>query len=388
MKLVDTNILMEKPSILEDPDIIISIKVLKELDGLKRHQNPEVAEKARRAAIYISRQLGELKFDLNEDNIPTDDMLLKIAEQNQYSIITNDVYLKIRAAAQGIETFSYSEKDGYTGVRYLAATEEELIAQIIQGEDNQLVSEMRENEYLIVETEQPQYFKKKNGRLIPVRYQNIKNQYVGTLKPRNPEQVCLFDALNERNNTILYAGGSFGRGKSFLLNNYALSELETGEIRKIVYIPNNALVDNTLDIGALPGGVLDKVVGQIGPLIDLIGIDRVQQMIREETLEIVPMAYARGRSFLNTIIIVNEAQNLTADHMKLLIGRVGDGSRIFFDGSLKQIDNQLFKNKNGIQLLLKLSNSEIYSKIFSTVKLIKTERSFTASAADYLEELE
>lgn len=134
--------------------------------------------------------------------------------------------------------------------------------------------------------------------------------------------------------------------------------------------------------------ILDKSLGQIGPLIDLIGIDRVQRMIQDEVLEIVPMAYIRGRSFLESIIIVNEAQNLTTDHMKLLLGRVGEESRIFLDGDYSQSDSNLFKNKNGIQLLLKLSQSETYSKFFSTVKLIKTERSFTASAADYLETLE
>ena len=112
-------------------------------------------------------------------------------------------------------------------------------------------------------------------------------------------------------------------------------------------------------------------------------------MIKEfETLEIVPMSYIRGRSFTNSIIIVNEAQNLTADHMKLLLARVGEGSRIFIDGDISQTDSQIFKNKNGIQLLLKLSESPIYSKIFSTVKLLKTERSLAASAADYLEEIE
>lgn len=253
MKLVDTNILMEKPSILERKDIIISIKVLKELDGLKRHQNHEVAEKARRAAIYISRRLGELVFDLNEDNIPTDDMLIEVALQNGYGIITNDVYLKIRAAAQGIETESYSEKDSYTGVRYVPSDQEELIASILQGETNQLVEEMRENEYLIIQTEPPQFFKKVDKELIPVRYTTIENEFVGILKPRNPEQVCLFDALSCKTNSIVYAGGLYGGGKSYLLNNYALSELEKGHIKKIVYIPNNAYVANTIDIGALPG---------------------------------------------------------------------------------------------------------------------------------------
>ena len=138
----------------------------------------------------------------------------------------------------------------------------------------------------------------------------------------------------------------------------------------------------------MPGDVLDKSFGQIGPLIDLIGIDQVKRMIETESLEIVPMAYIRGRNFSDSVIIINEAQNLTKDHVKLLLARVGENSKIIFDGDQKQTDSRLFKNKNGIELLLKLSNSEKYSKIFSAIKLQKTERSFAASAADYLDELE
>lgn len=71
-RLIDTNILLDNPQILNEPDIVLSVKVLKELDGLKRSVNEEVAEKARRAAIYISRKMSELEFSLEDENIPTD----------------------------------------------------------------------------------------------------------------------------------------------------------------------------------------------------------------------------------------------------------------------------------------------------------------------------
>ena len=60
--------------------------------------------------------------------------------------------------------------------------------------------------------------------------------------PRNSEQACLFDILNNKNITVAYAGGRFGAGKSFILNNFALQELEKGNIQKIVYVPNNSFV--------------------------------------------------------------------------------------------------------------------------------------------------
>ena len=94
----------------------------------------------------------------------------------------------------------------------------------------------------------------------------------------------------------------------------------------------------------------------------------------------------RGRSFANCIIIVNEAQNLTEDHVKLLIARCGDGTRIFFDGDIKQADSHVFRNKNGLKLLSKLKNSPIFSKIFGTVRLVNIERSLTAQASAYLDD--
>lgn len=154
-----------------------------------------------------------------------------------------------------------------------------------------------------------------------------------------------------------------------------------------MYIPNNSYTENAMELGFLPGTDIEKVFPSIGPLIDLVGQDYIRRLIDSESLEIVPLAYIRGRSFSDSIIIVNEAQNLTEDHLKLLIARCGDGTRIFFDGDIKQADSQLFRNKNGLKLLLNLRKSPVYSQRFATVKLNTTERSITAQAAQYLDDI-
>lgn len=99
------------------------------------------------------------------------------------------------------------------------------------------------------------------------------------------------------------------------------------------------------------------------------------------------MAFLRGRNFEDSIVIVNEAQNLDSDHIKLLLGRIGDNSRIFFDGSMHQIDSDLFKNKNGLKTLLNVSESP-YKDLFATVELKDIERSRTARMADYLDSID
>lgn len=399
--IIDTNILLDYPQIVEDKNnqIYIATSVLKELDGLKKHINNDIAFNARRAAIYISRNLNQLLFvsECEKWGIPVDDQLIKIAKIKNGILITNDVYLKVRATIDGVETKGYNNKDDYTGVEYWYVDsidnekDQEDLSKLLN--DNILPPEivLYENQYLIIKEKSTDKTIKiyviKNGKPEEVENKTIRNQWIDYIYPRNSEQTCLFNALSNKDNTIIYAGGKYGTGKSFILNNFALQELEKGNIRKIIYIPNNSYVEGSMELGFLPGTDIEKVIPSIGPLIDLVGKDFVNQMIMKEELEIVPLAYIRGRSFKDSIIIVNEAQNLTEDHLKLLIARCGENSRIFFDGDIKQADSQLFRNKNGLKLLLNLRKSPIYCYKFATVNLLKTERSATAEAAQYLDDL-
>lgn len=412
--VIDTNVLLDFPQIViqeQEDDIIILTDVLKELDGLKMHSNPETSFKARRAAVVISHNMNNIYFIDTEEHkkIPVDDKLIEYCSAAPSRVlITNDVYLKVKALIRNIETRGYGGIEEYTGVRTikLAANEDGYhrdLEYIL--ENHKLLDEqhpLREGEYVIIKnlsnpikTKYGDDFEvlfigvNSKGKIIEVpKYKNvIENMWINKIVPLNPEQECLFNALVNRDKTIIYAGGNFGVGKSFILNNFALQELERGRIDKIIYVPNNSYTENTTDLGALPGELLEKTVGLIGPLLDLIGIDAINDMTDKNQLEIVPINYIRGRNFKNSIVIVNEAQNLTEDHIKLLIARCGDGTRIFFDGDIKQTDSSVFKNKNGLKLLTQLSKSQTFADIFAAVKLITIERSKTANAASYLDEI-
>lgn len=415
MLVIDTNILLDFPQIIEEEtdELVIATDVLKELDGLKLHQNFDVSYKARRAAVIISHNLDKLIWDCSlekERYDSVDDKLIAITKRRDAILVTNDVYLKVKAITKGVKTQAYGKTEAYTGVKEVLITPEHdtMVGQILEtGEIPDELGKVYENQFVLFK-DVTSPFVNKHGETDYAIYDSfvcsggylhhlcedyelrIKNEWCDKpdkgIGPRNPEQKCLFNILNDRNITIVYAGGKFGTGKSFIMNNFALQEVERGRIKKIVYVPNNSYTENTIDIGALPGELLDKVAGQIGPLVDLVGIDKVQDMITHNQLEVVNMGSIRGRSFSDSIIIVNEAQNLTEDHIKLLIGRVGEGSRIFFDGDLKQADSAVFRNRNGLKLLLNLRKSPIYSRIFATVQLKLTERSLTAQAASYLDE--
>lgn len=408
IKLIDTNILLKYPLILEELDeAAIALGVLKEIDGLKKNDNPETAYEARRAAHYLSNNTKKLKFILKRNKkLSVDDELVKIAKKKNYELVTNDINVTIQCIARGVSysTYSNNKEDVYTGVQYL-------ILPFDENKYNKDVEDilaygkapfkMHENEFLIIKNENSPITLKngdtdyetictlqfKNDKLSMVSSKGIKNSYINYIKARNSEQECLMELLNNQDVTILLAAGTFGVGKSFLLINYALQQLEQGKINKIVYVPNNAFNENSREIGALPGDLLEKELIHMGPLVDIVGSMYVEQMVGRGEVEVVPVSVMRGRSFNNSIIIVNEAQNLTEDHIKLLIARCGgDNTRIFFDGDIKQADSHIFRNKNGLKLLSKLKDSPVFGKIFGTVRLKNIERSLTAQAAAYLDE--
>lgn len=406
-KILDSNILLDYPAIVENPkdELIISLSVLRELDGLKKHVNPEVSFSARRAAVYISRNMNDLTWDEEERTGPVDDQLLELTRETDGTLVTNDVYLKVKAKLAGLPVEGYKQKDDYEGVAYWYVNTQETTEEITQMLEKGTVPDgvtLTEGQYLIAKdlsipivlnSGEPDYellqvFIYRKGKLECVQGAPIRNQYIDYIKPRNPEQICLFDMLNNTKNTICSVGGRFGSGKSFVVNNYALQQLDSEKISKIVYVPNNSYVANSMELGFLPGSSFEKLTPSIGPIIDLIGIDRVERYLAEEKIEIVPIGFMRGRSFKDAIVICDEAQNLTEEHVKLLIARCGEGTRIIFMGDIAQADSQLFKNKNGLKLLLSLRKSPVYSKMFSAINLKTTERSLTAQAAEYLSEIE
>ena len=330
---------------------------------------------------------------MEKENYSTDDKLIELTKSYAGELITNDVYCKLKAISKGVRTSGYGSVEDYSGIYYwdIDTDENKYSLELDKAINENILPErlsLKKNQYIIARIDNEivgLFIHLTDGKLRPVTSKTIRNSWSDKIRPKNPEQICLVDALYS-DSTIIYAGGVMGTGKSFLLNNFALQQLERGEINKIVYIPNNAYVQDSMEIGMLPGTSFEKITPLIGSLVDLIGIDEVIRLLQVEQLEIVPLAYLRGRNFDNSIVIVNEAQNLNANHVKLLIGRIGNNSRIFWDGSLQQIDSELFKNTNGLRSLLKLSNSP-YADMFSTVRLNKVERSKTAQIADYLDRI-
>lgn len=278
----------------------------------------------------------------------------------------------------------------YTGWKVWVPTDEELVDLY---QNNKCSVELKENEYLIIRDSRDgtvnSIYKKKNGKMEKINRASIKikdpkdGRVNKTINPRNPEQSCVFDMLHDPDTTIKVITGRWGSGKTMMMVTGALEALKEKRYEKIVWIRNNVDVKDTKDIGALPGDPLEKLLPFLGPFIDHVGDkSKVEKMIREGQLEVEPLQFLRGRNIENAIIMCSEAENLTKEHIQLIIARAAEGSAIFIDGDTRQRDKASFERSKGLETLIeKLSGNPL----FGYVHLVKTERSATAALADKLD---
>lgn len=208
--------------------------------------------------------MDNIEWDMTPVTNDVDSTLLEIAKEHDGTLVTNDVALKVRANIEKIKTEGYSWKGDYTGIYYLdvAALQldqyNEILAELWNGNFIDEDYDFSFNEYLIVPsfdgTDKGETIFRFNGQqFVNVRGKEIENSWSGSIYPRNCEQICLVDLLLNNEIKIVYAGGVYGSGKTLLTHNYAIRELEKERIKKIIYVPNNAYTQDSIDLGALPG---------------------------------------------------------------------------------------------------------------------------------------
>ena len=220
-------------------------------------------------------------------------------------------------------------------------------------------------------------------KYVAVSFRNINNDFVGKVKPRNVQQELAFDMLQNDDITIKVLVGGFGTGKDFVMISNAIQLLKNNKFERLVWVRNNVEVKNTNPLGALPDGVYQKLLPFALPLADhLGGVAGLEMFVNQGRIEIQHLGFMRGRDIKDSIIYCSEAENMTKEHIQLLIGRVGEGSALWLNGDFKQTDMRVFDENNGLyRLIEKLQGN----KLFGAVQLIKTERSETAALADLLD---
>lgn len=273
----------------------------------------------------------------------------------------------------------------YTGFKDIVLTNPNDINALYDPKTNETFGCL-ENEYLIARDEKEEVidlFKCKDGRLAQVPYKAIESKFAGKIKPRNIQQKLGIDMLYDTDTTIKILTGKFGTGKDLLMSSAAIDLIEKGYFDKLVYVRNNIEVKNSKPIGHLPGSSNEKLLPFAMCLADHVGgVDGLSYMIEKGIVEVVHLGFIRGRDIKNSIILCSEAENLTKEHIQLLIGRVGEGSNLWINGDFKQTDLAIFERNNG--LMTAIDRLKGYPR-FGYVKLLKTERSETAAMADLLD---
>ncbi|MFP6763034.1 MAG: PhoH family protein [Planctomycetaceae bacterium] len=158
------------------------------------------------------------------------------------------------------------------------------------------------------------------------------------VRPKTPGQEVYVDAI--RSHDLVFSTGPAGCGKTYLAVAMALNALRTERVRKIVLV--RPAVEAGEKLGFLPGDMLAKVNPYLRPLldalVDILSFDQVKRYMEHDIIEIVPLAFMRGRTLNDTFIILDEAQNTTATQMKMFLTRMGEGSKIVVTGDPTQVD--------------------------------------------------
>lgn len=159
-----------------------------------------------------------------------------------------------------------------------------------------------------------------------------------SIRPRSEGQKIYVDAI--RNFDIVFAHGPAGSGKTYLAVASAVEALKQKQIRKIVLV--RPAVEAGESLGYLPGDLQAKINPYLRPLLDaiqeMIDYDQFQLLVEKDVIEVVPLAYMRGRTLNDAFIILDEAQNTSTSQMKMFLTRMGNNSKIVVSGDTTQID--------------------------------------------------
>ena len=170
-----------------------------------------------------------------------------------------------------------------------------------------------------------------------------------TIIPRSRTQETYVDALLNSNKSIVFASGPAGTGKTMIAMLSAIRHYKMGEVDKIVCTRPAVGVDDERH-GFLPGDLNQKMEPWTRPLFDVLheyySPRETAKMLEEQIIEISPLAFMRGRTFKNAYIVADEMQNATPNQMKMLLTRIGEGSKIVVTGDVKQTDRK--EKDNGL----------------------------------------
>lgn len=269
----------------------------------------------------------------------------------------------------------------YCGWKKVEPTEEELVELYSHPEVNTFRAKTNEFVEIYVDNELKDVQMWDGSRYRALNYKDFKTPLGEKIHPRNLEQKMYLDLLQNKDIPIKLCIGRFGSGKSLLALSYALHETHSGRFDKIVFVKNNLDVKGAGKLGTLPGDEIAKQYPWLRQIEDHIGFQKFEEYLESGIIEPAHLSTLRGRDLKNSVILVDEAENLLTTNIQLLLGRIAENSEIIFCADVKQCDYKNEKMSGIPKLIERLKGNEL----FGMVKLIKAERSKAAATADLLD---
>lgn len=175
------------------------------------------------------------------------------------------------------------------------------------------------------------------------------------VRARTPNQRILLDESTK--NDLLFAIGPAGTGKTYTAIALAVKALKNKEIKKIIL--SRPAVEAGENLGFLPGDLKDKIDPYLQPLYDalqdMIPAKKLEEFMKDGTIQIAPLAFMRGRTLSNAFVILDEAQNTTVNQLKMFLTRMGMNAKFIITGDVTQIDLPP-KTQSGLVHALKILN--------------------------------
>ena len=367
----------------------ISSTSLHELENIKTSKNKteDVRYKARKLSHLLDEHYNDYdvvvyNFEISDYIVDTlgldttipDNQIVGtakyISEKEDIVFITNDICLKNIARYLGLDVCSVVGKENiYKGYKIIKGTSE----QINIAMDNIDFSDWNVNEYLIIQNIDDD--SEKEMRFDGEKFVSLKLPSSKFIKAKNSLQRCALDILNNQDITIAAILGGFGSGKTHLSMQMALYNVnEKGYQSKILGVRSPQ--GEGKEVGFLPGDLNSKVEGFFEPLTQQLngGEFELESLKQRGVLETNIPFYMKGTTYNDTILVVDEAEDLDEKQIRLVGTRVGSNSKIYFAGDYKQsVINTTTNNA-----LVKMCNEFKGNKQFATIYLGEDVRSSTS----------
>jgi PhoH-like ATPase len=358
--IADTNLLLDFPEVFEKYDMVVTSHVLREIEDLERKYkgDRQLQWQIRRLKNYMDENphgtvdLKDYKYTLGGDFDPdyVDNILLQVAVDNDYGILTNDRLLRLKAPLYGIEVINLKNKNlnVYQGYRFIDMTDEEMAEFYADMTKN--TYDLLINEYIIIRDKHSRTVDKYRWdgfNHVPLKAPRF-DRKEDNIRPENDLQECALDLLLNKEIHVKFILGTYGSGKTFLCTKMGLYHIkEAGTMSKLMMIRNP--IGSGEEIGHLPGDMDEKIGSFFKPIIQHLkgGEQEAMEMEQNGTLlKDIPF-FMKGLSIDDTFMLVDEAEDMNEKQIKLVGTRIGDGTFGVFCGDINQAEDKYVRD-NGL----------------------------------------